>query len=114
MTPLFELNCFDVALRQVLFAGYARIKNVEFYRTGQEGWTDFYDPRYSIAFLNTGRVSPNFPSYVKDCSFHHGFSPAIGVFGTDNLVMENNVIHHTVGAGMFQYYCDNIECYFRL
>lgn len=38
-------------------------------------------------------------SYIKGCAFHKGFSPAIGVFGTDGLSIEDNVIHHTVGEG---------------
>ncbi|CAH1788932.1 unnamed protein product [Owenia fusiformis] len=82
------------------FTGYARLNNVEFIRTGQEGWTEAYDPRFSLAFLNTGEVSPNRPSFVNSCTFHHGFSSAIGVFGTDGLVVSDNVIYHTVGAGM--------------
>lgn len=38
-------------------------------------------------------------SYIKGCAFHNGFAPAIGVFGTDGLSIEDNVIHHTVGEG---------------
>ncbi len=84
----------------VYFAtGYARLSDVEFYHTGQEGWTDSYDPRYSLAFLNAGEVSDAKPSYISKCTFHHGFSPAIGVFGTDKLPIEDNVIYHTVGSG---------------
>uniref|UniRef100_A0A3Q2YMV4 PKHD1 like 1, tandem duplicate 1 n=1 Tax=Hippocampus comes TaxID=109280 RepID=A0A3Q2YMV4_HIPCM len=65
----------------------AQLWNVEFFHSGQEGWTDEYDPRYSVAFIGLGR----------GCSFHSGFSPAIGVFRTDDLAIEDNVIHHTVG-----------------
>lgn len=36
--------------------GKAQIRDVEFYHTGQEGWTDYTDPRYSLAFLNLGMV----------------------------------------------------------
>jgi hypothetical protein len=84
----------------VQYKGYARISNVEFYHSGQEGWSDFFDPRYSLAFLDVGEITPDAPSSVKGCSFHNGFSPAIGVFGTDGLVVRDNVIHHTVGSGM--------------
>ncbi|XP_074660960.1 fibrocystin-L-like [Tubulanus polymorphus] len=83
-----------------LYTGYARISNVEFYRTGQEGWYEHYDPRYSLAFLDTGDVTENRPSYVRRCAFHHGFSPAIGAFGINKLLIEDNVIYHTVGAGI--------------
>ena len=80
-------------------AGYARISNVEFYHTGQEGWTDYYDPRFSLSYLDVGRVTDLKPSYVLNCAFHHGFSPAIGVFGTDNLNLTDNVVYHAVGGG---------------
>ncbi|KAL5019598.1 hypothetical protein ScPMuIL_002490 [Solemya velum] len=80
--------------------GYARLSNVEFYHTGQEGWTMDYDPRFSVVFVYTGDVSPIRPSYITGCTFHNGFSTAIGVFGTHGLVMSHNVIHHTVGPAI--------------
>lgn len=79
------------------YKGKAQIRNVEFHRTGQEGWTDYYDPRYSVAFLSLGQVED---SYLQGCSFHDGFSPAIGVFETEGLFVDDNVIHHTVGEGI--------------
>ncbi|XP_071944841.1 fibrocystin-L-like [Antedon mediterranea] len=82
------------------YKGYAKISNVEFKHSGQEGWTDFYDPRYSVAFLDIGEVTVESPSFVRECTFHNGFSPAIGVFGTSGLTIQDNVIHHTVGAGI--------------
>uniref|UniRef100_A0A3Q2Z1Q4 PKHD1 like 1, tandem duplicate 1 n=1 Tax=Hippocampus comes TaxID=109280 RepID=A0A3Q2Z1Q4_HIPCM len=72
----------------------AQLWNVEFFHSGQEGWTDEYDPRYSVAFIGLGRAND---SSIQGCSFHSGFSPAIGVFRTDDLAIEDNVIHHTVG-----------------
>ena len=82
------------------FPGYARLSGVEFYNAGQEGYTDGYDPRYSLAFLDTGISSALRPSYVKQCSFNHNYSPAIGVFGAENILIEDNTIYHTVGQGM--------------
>nr|XP_014351910.1 PREDICTED: fibrocystin-L [Latimeria chalumnae] len=82
------------------YKGYARISNVEFYHSGQEGYRDFTDPRYSVAFLNLGEIVGNDSSYLRGCAFHHGFSPAIGVFGTDGLDIDDNVIHFTVGEGI--------------
>ena len=79
-----------------LFSGYARISNVEFYHMGQEGYIDTYDPRYAVAFMDSGPVTPLKPSYVKNNAFHHGFSPAIGVYNAQNMPIENNVIHHCV------------------
>ncbi|XP_051826954.1 fibrocystin-L [Antechinus flavipes] len=84
----------------VTYKGNARISNVEFYHSGQEGYRDNTDPRYSLAFLNLGQVQENGSSYVRGCSFHNGFAPAIGVFGTSGLDIEDNIIHLTVGEGL--------------
>ncbi|KAM3929151.1 fibrocystin-L-like [Leptodactylus fuscus] len=81
------------------YRGNARIKNVEFYHSGQEGYRDPTDPRYSLAFLNLREVLSN-ESYVKGCAFHNGFSPAIGVFFTNGLDIDDNVIFFTVGEGI--------------
>ncbi|KAM7384668.1 hypothetical protein PAMA_011835 [Pampus argenteus] len=81
------------------YKGKAQIRNVEFFRSGQEGWSDYTDPRYSVAFLNLGAVSGK-DSYLQGCAFHDGFSPAIGVFGTEGLNVDDNIVHHTVGEGI--------------
>ena len=82
------------------------MSNVEFYHTGQEGWTDEYDPRFSLAFLynqkDPGEVEK--PSYVRKCSFHNCFSTALATFDEDNTYLQgvelsDNVIHRTVGPG---------------
>ncbi|KAI7798957.1 putative fibrocystin-L, partial [Triplophysa rosa] len=91
--------------RRITYRGRAQIRNVEFYHTGQEGWNDPSEPRYSLAFLNLGNVAVE--SYIKGCAFHDGFAPAIGVFGTDGLNIDDNVIHHTVGEGI-RIWGDNI------
>jgi hypothetical protein len=81
------------------YAGYARLSNVEFYHTGQEGWTEHYDARYSLAFIDAGTVSRIKPTYIRNCAFHSGFSSAIGVYGTHGVYVEDSVFHHTVGPG---------------
>ncbi|XP_069478234.1 fibrocystin-L [Ambystoma mexicanum] len=81
------------------YRGSARISNVEFYRSGQEGYRDNIDPRYSLAFLNLDEIIDS-ESYVQGCAFHNGFSPAIGVFGTNGLDIDDNIIHFTVGEGI--------------
>ena len=56
------------------------------------------DPRFSLAFvdvLNSGK----FHSYVADCTFHHGYGPALGAFGVDGLELSGNTIYRTVGKG---------------
>ncbi|XP_061168814.1 fibrocystin-L-like [Saccostrea echinata] len=80
----------------LLYIGFARISNVEFYHSGQEGWVEPFDPRGSIAYVDAGTVSSIKPSYVKKCAFHKGFSPAIMAYGTNNLPIEDNVIADTV------------------
>ncbi|KAB1257904.1 Fibrocystin-L [Camelus dromedarius] len=79
--------------------GNARISNVEFYHSGQEGFRDSTDPRYAVTFLNLGQIQEHGSSYIRGCAFHNGFSPAIGVFGTDGLDIDDNIIHFTVGEG---------------
>ena len=37
---------------------------------------------------------------MQNCAFHDGFNTGIGAFGTHNLLVKNNVIHHVVGAGI--------------
>ena len=72
---------------------------MEFDRTGQEGFTDNYDPRFSVAFVGLGEITESNPCYVRECAFHDGFSPAIGVFGTNYMDVTDNVIYNTVGSG---------------
>ncbi|XP_072104046.1 PKHD1 like 1, tandem duplicate 1 [Mobula birostris] len=79
--------------------GYARIKDVEFYHSGQNGYWDYFDPRYSVAFLNLGQIQGN-NSYIQGCAIHNGFAPAIGVFGTDGLNIDDNIIYNTLGEGI--------------
>ncbi|KAJ8273405.1 hypothetical protein GJAV_G00101260 [Gymnothorax javanicus] len=83
----------------VTYRGKAQIRNVEFYHSGQEGYRDFFDPRYSVAFLNLGDISNN-DSYIQGCAIHHSFSQAIGVFGTNSLCVDDNIIYFTVGEGI--------------
>ena len=97
----------------VLFSlsGYARLSNVEFFHSGQEGFIATYDARFSLTFYDIGRVSATRPSYVTHCTFHNGFSPAFGVVGTHDLEFVNNVIHHTVGPGMYDVMEECIHSY---
>ncbi|XP_074659740.1 fibrocystin-L-like [Tubulanus polymorphus] len=78
----------------------ARIWYTEFYRSGQYGWTERHDPRYSVAFLNIGTATADSPSSVISCAFHHGYSTAIGVFGSNNITIFDNVVHRPVGTGI--------------
>ena len=79
------------------YLGTAQLKGVEFSGCGQLGYTDSFDPRFALAFLNIGRQIGPFSSFVQSCSFHDGYNTAIGVFFSSNLVINDNVIHGTVG-----------------
>ena len=88
----------------VEYRGYAKIANVEFVRGGQEGWTDWFDPRYAVAFLNhedsiDGDVG-NKESYVKKCAFNYNYNAAIGLFNTNNVLIEDNVVFRTLEYGV--------------
>ena len=72
---------------------------------GQEGWPDYYDPRFSLAFLNTGDVTDAKPSYVTSCAFHDNYNTAFGAFGANGLIFENNVVYKTVGTSE----CDDVQ-----
>ncbi|XP_028646739.2 fibrocystin-L-like [Erpetoichthys calabaricus] len=85
--------------RVLVNLGAARLSNVEFYHTGQNGYVSSSDPRFSVVFMNMGEISENDTSYIQGCSFHQGFSPAIGIFGTNKLSVDDNVIYFTVGQG---------------
>ncbi|KAK3107254.1 hypothetical protein FSP39_010348 [Pinctada imbricata] len=81
------------------YTGYARLSNVEFYRGAQNGFNSFYDPRHTLTYLDIPDTNVK-PRYVKKCSFNYNFGTAIGVYGTDNLIVEDNVIYHSVGAAL--------------
>ena len=80
-----------------LARGTVQLTGVEFKGCGQIGLTDDYDPHFALALVNTGRHTD---SYVNECSFHNGYNTGIGVYGTDNMLFVNNVIHSTVGPSM--------------
>ena len=52
-----KVICVSDKHRNYFFCkGKAQIHNVEFDHTGQEGWTDYYDARYSLTFYRLGQV----------------------------------------------------------
>ena len=89
-----------------ILPGYGRFSNVEFVRAGQEGWSDNYDPRYSLAFMNAGDHvdaggEPGVKeSYAKNCAFNYNYNAAIGIFGSNNVGIENNVIYRHILSGI--------------
>ncbi|XP_043545299.1 PKHD1 like 1, tandem duplicate 1 [Chiloscyllium plagiosum] len=81
------------------FKGHARIQDVEFYHSGQYDDLSYFGPRFSVSFLNLGEIVEN-DSYIRGCAFHHGFAPAIGVFATSGLNIDDNVIFKTYDGGI--------------
>ena len=86
------------------YRGYAKISNVEFVRAGQEGWTDAFDPRYSLAFVNhedsTDNDENNKESYILKCGFNFNYNAAIGLFNSNNIRVEDNVVFRTLEYGL--------------
>ena len=79
------------------YRGSAQLQGVQFIGCGQLGHTESFDPRFALAFLNIGRQSGEYASFVRSCSFHDGYNTAIGVFLATNLAINDTVIHGTVG-----------------
>ena len=77
-------------------AGVTFLEGVEFYHGGQYGFTDSYDPRYAVAFLNLGTPLRN-SSFVRSCVFYDSKSPAIGVFNSHAVDISDNVVYGTIG-----------------
>ena len=75
----------------------AMIQGVEFKNSGQQGYREYFDPRYSLALQNTNHLNP---SYVKDCSVNEGFNHGIGIVSSPRVKVYNNVIYATQGSGV--------------
>ena len=82
------------------YLGTAQLQGVEFSGCGQLGYTETFDPRFALAYLNVGRQIGTYASFVKSCSFHDGYNTAIGVFLSSNMIINDNVIHGTVGENV--------------
>ena len=90
-----------------ILPGYGRFSNVEFLRAGQEGWSDNYDPRYSIAFVGAGDhvvgtgEAGEAESYIRNCGLNYNYNSAIGIFNSHNVGVENNVVYRHIMNGIF-------------
>ena len=80
-----------------LSVGYARVENVEFNRMGQDGFIEEADPRFAFTALSTREVQPNKPFKVSKCSFSTSYNSAIGLFGTKNVELSDNVVFESLG-----------------
>ena len=86
--------------------GYARMSNVEFIRAGQEGWSDNFDPRYSLVFMDSSPAEYDLlpigeiNSYVENCAFDYNYNSGIGIFGSTGVAIRNNVLYRHINDGI--------------
>lgn len=72
-------------------------------RSGQEGFTEAYDPRFGLTWLSTGPVVPSRPSYITGCSFHDSYSTGIGIFDAEGINVKDNIVHRPIHDGKLYY-----------
>lgn len=70
---------------------------------GQDGYTEHYDPRFALSFVETGSVTDIKPSRITGCSFVDLYNSAIGAFGIGGLTIENNVVYKPLGNGKYKF-----------
>ncbi|OAF68248.1 hypothetical protein A3Q56_04012 [Intoshia linei] len=96
-----EVKIVDNIPKTKSYKGKIRLESVEFKYCGQEGFVSPSDPRFPVSFVDirndVNEVKDNF---VKNCAFNHCFSPAIGVFASDNIDIIRNIVYHTVGSAI--------------
>ena len=83
----------------IQFTGRAELQGVEFKECGQKDFVEAFDPRYSLAFLNTG-IATNV-SYIRQCSIHDSYNVGIGVFGANDMIVSDNVLLRTLGTSVY-------------
>lgn len=92
----------DEKSKELLFGGHMMFMNnpeihisgIELFHMGQTAKLARYPIHWHLVGDGEG-------DYVKNTSIHHTFNRAITVHGTDNLVVENNVIHSSYGHAIF-------------
>ena len=67
--------------------GPIHLEGVEFRRMGQAG----HEARYSMHWHLSGDRRGD---YIKNCSVHHGLQRGIVVHGTNEVLVESNVVYH--------------------
>ncbi|MEO1626690.1 MAG: G8 domain-containing protein [Bacteroidota bacterium] len=67
--------------------GPIHLEGVEFRRMGQPGREGRYNMHWHFSGVRKG-------DYVKNCSIHHGLQRGIVVHGTDDVLIESNVVYN--------------------
>ena len=75
------------------YKGYARLSNVEFVHPGQLFRGTGADATFGIMISDLGAYNNSRPTYVRSCSFHHGYAAAIGIITSNSIPIENNVLY---------------------
>ena len=83
------------------YMGYTRLSNVEFYHPGQFSRGIRAKSPFGIMYSYIGSYNNIRPTYVKSCSFHHGYSAAIGILGSASLPIENNLFYKTLDYSIY-------------
>ncbi len=71
-----------------------RMNHTELYRMGQQ----YHIARYPFHWHLCGDASEQ---YIRNCSIHKGYNRAIVIHGTDNTLVESNVLYDIWGSALF-------------
>ncbi|UTW61800.1 T9SS type A sorting domain-containing protein [bacterium SCSIO 12741] len=78
----------------IMLNSYGYVSGVELTRMGQESLKARYPFHWHLAKDVTGQ-------YIKNCSLHHLYFRAVTVHGSQNAVVNDNVVFETQGHAMF-------------
>ena len=78
----------------IMNGSYGYISGVEFYRMGQESLKARYPFHWHLCDDVNGQ-------FINNCSLHHLYNRAVTVHGSQNAVVNDNVVFETQGHAMF-------------
>lgn len=78
----------------IMVGSYGYVAGVEFYRMGQEAFKARYPFHWHICHDVNGQ-------YINNSSLHHLYNRAITVHGSQNALVDDNVVFETQGHAMF-------------
>ena len=67
-----------------------------FENAAQYGFTEEYDPRYGLVFMDL-ELTDIRPSWAVGCAFDNNYGTALGTSGSTLIELRENVIYSTVG-----------------
>ncbi|XP_050685917.1 fibrocystin-L-like isoform X2 [Eriocheir sinensis] len=81
------------------YVGSVQLDGVLLDNMGQESFTSLDDPRYALAIVGLGAVEDD-SSYVSRSSFSISYNVALGLLGTSNVNVEDNVIYFALDSAV--------------